>query len=352
MNDVSSVPSTARANLTYPLGSPPLPGQTCEVAPGVHWLRMRLPMSLDHINLWALEDGDGWTLVDTGMRTDEIAATWQSVMSGLLANRAVKRVICTHMHPDHIGMAGWLTRRFDCRLWITRLEYLTCRTLVSDTERDAPADALRFYHAAGWDGEAIERYKTRFGHFGKMVYALPDSFRRISDGEEIAIGRSAWRVVVGRGHSPEHACLYCPELSVLISGDQVLPKITSNVSVFPTEPDADPLTDWLESLASIRLAVPDDVLVLPSHNEPFRGLHARIAQLIEGHEQALLRLKEALTDRKTAADIFSVLFRRRVSGDNLMMATGESIAHLNCLIARRQAIREIDDSGVAWYRSI
>jgi glyoxylase-like metal-dependent hydrolase (beta-lactamase superfamily II) len=341
-----------QSTLTYPMGTPPLPGQSCEVAPGVHWLRMSLPLALDHINLWALEDGDGWTLVDTGIRTDEIASAWQNIMSGLMADRTVKRVICTHMHPDHIGMAGWLTRRFDCRLWISRLEYLTCRTLVSDMAREAPADAIRFYLAAGWDAEAIERYKTRFGTFGKMIYALPDSYRRITDGEEILIGGRVWRVVVGRGHSPEHACLYCPELSVLISGDQVLPKITSNVSVFPTEPDADPLTDWLESLASIRLRIPDEVLVLPSHNEPFRGLHARIEQLIQGHEQALLRLREALAERKTAADIFSILFRRRVSGELLTMATGESVAHMNCLIHRGQAVRETDESGVAWYLSV
>jgi glyoxylase-like metal-dependent hydrolase (beta-lactamase superfamily II) len=350
MNDLFGDPSTARAALTYPMGSPPVPGQACEVAPGVHWLRMPLPMTLNHINLWALEDGDGWTLVDTGMQTDEIVSAWQNVMSGPMAGRPAKRVICTHMHPDHIGMAGWLTRRFDCPFWISRLEYLTCRTLVADTGREAPEDAIRFYHAAGWDQDAIERYKTRFGGFGKMVYALPDSYRRISDGEEILIGGRIWRVVVGRGHSPEHACLYCPELRVLISGDQVLPRITSNVSVFPTEPDADPLTDWLESLAAIRLRVPDEVLVLPSHNDPFHGLHARIEQLIQGHEQALVRVIQALAERKTASDIFSLLFRRRVSGEVLAMATGESVAHLNCLIHRGQAVREMDDSGVAWYR--
>jgi glyoxylase-like metal-dependent hydrolase (beta-lactamase superfamily II) len=338
-----------RAALIYPIGPPPVAGQMIEVAPGVHWLRMSLPLALNHINLWALDDGAGWTLVDTGMQTEETAAAWQSVLSGPLADRPVQRVICTHMHPDHIGMAGWLTRRFGCQLWTSRLEYLTCRTLVADTGREAPADAIRFYHAAGWDGDAIERYRTRFGSFGKMVYPLPDSYRRISDGDELLIGGRLWWVVVGRGHSPEHVCLYCPELHVLISGDQVLPRITSNISVFPTEPDADPLTDWLESLASIRLRVPDDVLVLPSHNEPFRGLHARIDQLIQGHEQALLRLKDALTERKTAADIFSLLFRRRVGGELLTMATGESVAHLNCLIRRGQAVREVDSSGVAWY---
>jgi glyoxylase-like metal-dependent hydrolase (beta-lactamase superfamily II) len=342
---------TPRAALIYPMGAAPLPGETLEVAPGLHWLRMSLPLALNHINLWALEDGAGWTLVDTGMQTEEIAGAWQQVLAGRLAGRPVQRVICTHMHPDHIGMAGWLTRRFGCQLWTSRLEYLTCRTLVADTGREAPADAIRFYHAAGWDSDAIERYKTRFGSFGKMVYALPDSYLRIADGDELLIGGRAWRVVVGRGHSPEHVCLYCPELRILISGDQVLPKITSNVSVFPTEPDADPLSDWLESLGSISLRIPDDVLVLPSHNEPFRGLHARIEQLIQGHEQALLRLKEALAERKTAADIFSLLFRRRVDGELLTMATGESVAHLNCLIRRGQAVRKFDASGVAWYSS-
>jgi glyoxylase-like metal-dependent hydrolase (beta-lactamase superfamily II) len=349
MNDPAGDTRTPRAALIYPIGPAPVAGQTIEVAPGVHWLRMSLPLALNHINLWALADGEGWTLVDTGMQTEEIATDWQSVLSGPLAGRPVQRVLCTHMHPDHIGMAGWLTQRFACQLWTSRLEYLTCRTLVADTGREAPADAIRFYRAAGWDGDAIERYKIRFGSFGKMVYPLPDSYRRISDGDELLIGGRLWRVVVGRGHSPEHVCLYCPELRILISGDQVLPKITSNISVFPTEPDADPLTDWLRSLASIRLRVPDEVLVLPSHNEPFRGLHARIEQLIQGHEQALSRLKDALAERKTAADIFSLLFRRRVSGELLTMATGESVAHLNCLIRRGQVVREVDRSGVAWY---
>lgn len=339
------------SELTYPLGAPPRAGEAVEVAPGILWLRMPLPLSLNHINLWALEDGDGWTLVDTGMQTDDIVAAWQTVLAVPMAGRPVKRVICTHMHPDHIGMAGWLTRRFDCPFWISRLEYLTCRTLVADTGREAPPDALRFYRAAGWDSESLERYKARFGTFGKMVYALPDSFRRISAGDEILIGGRIWRAVVGRGHSPEHVCLYCPELRLLISGDQVLPRISSNVSVFPTEPDADPLTDWLESLADIARRVPDDVLVLPSHNEPFHGLHARLQQLTDGHEESLQRLHDALAQPKTASQVFDLLFRRRVGGDLLAMATGESIAHLNCLMHRGQLARELDGSGVNWYRS-
>jgi glyoxylase-like metal-dependent hydrolase (beta-lactamase superfamily II) len=335
----------------YPFDAVPEPGQALAVAPGVLWLRMRLPMAaLNHINVWALEDGAGWTLVDTGMRTEDTVANWQRAFSGALSGKPIMRVICTHMHPDHIGMAGWLTRQHDCRLWTTRLEYVTCRMLVADTGREAPVDGVRFYHAAGWDDAALEHYRARFGGFGKAVYTLPDSYRRVSDGEAVMIGGRAWRSVVGRGHSPEHLCLHCPELEVLISGDQVLPRITSNVSVFPTEPDADPLSEWLASLASIKERVSDDVLILPSHNEPFRGLHARLDALIAGHEQRLSRLTAELASPRRAVDLFSLLFRRRVGMDMLGMATGESVAHLNCLIGRGVAVRELDAGGVAWYR--
>jgi glyoxylase-like metal-dependent hydrolase (beta-lactamase superfamily II) len=351
MNDQSLTSPPASGGLDYPFERLPPTGEAVGVAPGVYWLRMPLPMALDHINLWALQDGNGWTLVDTGMQTSQVAAAWESVLQGPLAAGQVTRVICTHMHPDHVGMAGWLTRRFDCPFWMTRLEYVTCRMLVADTGREAPPDALRFYRASGWKASDLERYKARFGEFGKVVYALPDSYHRVTDGDQFRIGGRIWRAVIGRGHSPEHLCLYCPELRVLISGDQVLPKITSNVSVFPTEPDADPLTDWLESLAIIRRTVDEDVLVLPAHNEPFYGLHRRIDQLAAGHERSLQRLLDALSRPQTACDVFGLLFRRPVSGGLLQMATGESVAHLNCLMRRGQVTCQRDDAGVNWYQS-
>ena len=243
------------------------------------------------------------------------------------------------MHPDHVGMAGWLTRRFEARLWMTRLEYLTCRSLVADTGREAPDDAIRFYRRAGWSDEAIEHYRVRFGSFGRVVHTLPDSFRRLRDGERFRIGAHEWRVIVGNGHSPEHACLLCEDLKLLISGDQVLPRISSNVSVFPTEPDADPLADWIASIAKLRAAVSDDVLVLPSHGEPFRGLHARLDRLASGHEKSLTRLRRALAEPKRAIDVFGALFARPIEGSELLgMATGESLAHLNHLVARGEAV--------------
>jgi glyoxylase-like metal-dependent hydrolase (beta-lactamase superfamily II) len=336
----------------YPLGEPPPAGDARELAPGVFWLRMPLPFTLNHINVWAIEDGKGWAIVDTGVQSPESAAAWRSAIAGPLGGRPVTRVFATHMHPDHIGMAGRLTRKFGCRLWMTRLEYLTCRVLAADTGQEAPADGVDFYRRAGWGEDAIEHYRARFGGFGKLIHRLPDSYRRMEDGQVLRIGAHDWTVVVGSGHSPEHACLYCPALKLFISGDQVLPRISSNVSVFPTEPDADPLGDWLGSLARIVTRVPDDVLVLPSHNEPFRGLHSRLRSLIDGHERGLERLRKSLQERRRVVDVFGALFARDVRSDNqlLGMATGECIAHLNYLLARGELQVDSDADGVAWYR--
>jgi glyoxylase-like metal-dependent hydrolase (beta-lactamase superfamily II) len=340
------------AALSYPFESRPDAGGAREVAPGVLWIRMPLPFTLNHINLWAIEDGEGWAIVDTGTQTPNTVAAWRTLIAGPLGGRPITRVVVTHMHPDHIGMAGWLTRKFDCRLWMTRLEYLTCRVLAADTGHEAPADGIAFYRRAGWDDDSIEHYRARFGGFGKFIYRLPDSYRRIRDGEVLRIGSHDWTVVIGSGHSPEHACLYCPGLKLLISGDQVLPRISSNVSVFPNEPDADPLGEWLASLSRLEALVPDEVLVLPAHNDPFNGLHARLKSLIQGHERGLGRLRESLAEPRRAVDLFGALFARDVRSDPqlLGMATGECVAHLNYLLARGEIAVERKADGVNLYR--
>ena len=338
--------------LEYPCGDVPAFGSLKEVAPGVHWLPMPLPMALARINLWVLEDGDGVTVVDTGLRTPEIEQHWQAVLTGPLQGRPVKRVIVTHMHPDHTGMAGWLTRRFGCSLWMTRLEYVICRLMAADTGREAPAEGIEFYRRAGWDAASLARYRERFGSFGKGLHALPDSYRRIEAGERIQIGQHHWQVVVGHGHSPEHACLHCPELGLLISGDQLLPRISSNVSVHPTEPEADPFADWLESLDLLERQMPPHTLILPAHNEPFRGLRPRLESLRLEHAAAFARLLEALPQPQRVIDLIAVLFHQRVRDDPSLLgfATGEALACLNHLRRQGRVLREADGEGVDWYR--
>lgn len=342
-------PARPGRNLDYPFSSRPELGETVLVAPGVYWVRMRLPFQLNHINLWLLEDGDGWTIVDTGIRDESTAAAWKQLFSGKMADRPVKRVIVTHLHPDHVGMAGWLARRFEVALWMSRTDYLMCRNLVADTGQEAPEEGVQFYRAAGFSEEALEVYRTRFGGFGLGVYRLPNSYRRIQEGDKLMIGDRAWEVIVGRGHAPEHACLRCAQEGLFISGDQILPRISSNVSVFPTEPNANPLQDWLDSCARLKRLLPADALILPSHNEPFRGAPVRLAELIADHESNLEKLLVLLTEPKRAVDCFGALFRSRITSGNYLMATGESVAHLNCLHARNLIALAVDKSGVIWY---
>jgi glyoxylase-like metal-dependent hydrolase (beta-lactamase superfamily II) len=341
-----------RAKLDYPFGRALQAGETREVAPAVTWLRLPLPLRLDHINVWLIEEEDGFTLVDTGLSDARSRAVWESVFANVMNGRSARRVIVTHLHPDHAGLAGWLVERFDAPLFMTRTEYLLCRTMVADTGHEAPPEGLRFYKAAGFSEEALALYRKRFGFFGSAVHRLPQSFRRMQDGDRLTLGGREWHVIVGRGHSPEHACLFCPALNIVISGDQILPRISSNVSVYPTEPEADPLGDWLSSCARLRSLLPGDVLVLPSHNEPFFGAHARLDALMRGHELALGKLAELCRAPKRAIDVFGALFLGGVTDATYIMATGEAVAHLNHLVARGRMHRERDLNGVDWYRSI
>ena len=339
------------ADIRYEFDARPEAGEVMPVAPGVLWLRMPLPFALGHINLWLLEDGEGWTLVDTGVHTDVTRGVWQKVFSASMGERPAVRVIATHLHPDHAGCAGWLARHFGVELWMTREEYLLCRILVADTGKPTPEAGTRFYRAAGFPAEAMDHYQKMFGMFGRYVAPLPESYRRLQDGDRIRIGKREWEVIVGRGHSPEHACLLDVESNLMISGDQLLPTISSNVSVYPTEPAADPLSEWLESLADMKSKVPDDVLVLPAHGKPFRGAHARIDALVAEHHAGLERLERLCHTPRRAVDVFPALFNSEIDRNNLIMATGESIAHLNYLQNDGRVQSETDGDGVTWYRS-
>ncbi len=337
-------------SIVYEFDRWPELGESIEICPGIRWLRMPLPFMLGHINLWLLEDGDKWTIVDTGLFTQTTRDHWEKVFLEQMAGRSVGRVLVTHLHPDHVGCAGWLKERFAAPLWMSRAEYLLCRILVADTGKGAPTAGTSFYSAAGFPGTALERYEKTFGRFGSVVSPLPESYHRISDGMEFMIGENHWRVIIGQGHSVEHACLYCEKLNLLISGDQILPTISSNVSVYPTEPAANPLHDWLESLRMLAKVLPEDVLVLPAHGKPFRGAGFRLSELIQEHLEGLDKLRELCRTPVRAIDAFPTLFRSSITENNLIMAAGESIAHLNYLLESGDIESFLDQSGTRWYQ--
>ncbi|MET0545864.1 MAG: MBL fold metallo-hydrolase [Caulobacterales bacterium] len=336
--------------LTYPCGEAPDANGAVEVAQGVFWLRRPLPFSLAWINVWLLEDGDGWTLVDTGIGDTPSKKAWDDAAASVLKGRPINRIICTHMHPDHIGCAGYLSRRYNAPLMMTPLEYITARMLVADTGRQAPKEGMDFYRAAGLDDAALELYRSRFGGFGSGVTPLPESYLRLSEGDELLIGRRTWRVVLGNGHSPEHACLWEPEGKLLISGDQILPRISSNVSVHPTEPEADPLLDWLDSCRKLRDFLPEDALVLPAHNEPFRGVHVRLDNLLSGHQKKLDRVWSRLAEPKRVVDLYGAMFARDIGDDPHALAAGETLAHLHRLIGEGRVKRSVGHDGVWRYQ--
>ncbi len=332
----------------------PGPGQTMEVAPGLHWLRMPLPYKLDHINLWLIEDGDGWVLVDTCIQSNRGKAIWRGLFAekriGRAQGRPVARLICTHFHPDHMGLAGWLAQELETELWASRAEWLFGRMLWLDAEGQGQKDIARHYAHHGLDAARTAEIASRGNTYRMVVGEPPRAYRRLRHGDTLSIGGRAWRVIVGLGHAPEQACLHCAELGVLIAGDQILPRITPNIGVWATEPLADPLADYLSSLDRFR-PLAEETLVLPSHGYPFTGLHLRLDQLAAHHEERLDALAAALDSRgKTAVEMLPVLFRYELDTFQIGFAIGETLAHLACLEGRGRARRTTSD-GVARFAS-
>ena len=331
----------------------PQSGTVTQLAEGVLWLRMPLPMTgLDHINLYMIRDGHGWAVVDTGIGSKASKEIWKTAFAGEMGGLPVTKVICTHLHPDHTGLAGWMSRKFGVPLIMTRGEYFLCRLMAADTGHPAPEHALDFYRLAGFTEEQIELYKARFGGFGKAITPMPAGYQRIEDGDMLRIGKSDWRIIVGSGHSPEHACLFNADLNLCLTGDQLLPNISSNVSVWPTEAEGNPLQDWIDSCHKLKEQLPQDVLVGPAHGIPFVGAHPRLDKLILHHEKALERLLEFCDTPKRAIDVYPILFRRSINDRNRIMAVGESIAHLNCLVSRGLMKRRYSDAGQYTYQRV
>ena len=348
--------------LDYPLGDtlPPL-GTTIELAPGVRWLRMVLPFALDHINLWLLRDRidgrEGWSIVDCGISSDTTRAAWEQVFANDLQGLPVLRVIVTHMHPDHVGLAHWLTGRWstpdhECRLWMSATDYNAARTACMPSAKAAVLTP-QFAQAHGiTDPDAIEKLKGRGSHFASLVPAMPERFARLLDGDVLRIGEHDWTCHVGYGHAPEHMSLHCPALGVLISGDMVLPRISTNVSVFDIEPLSNPVQWFLDSLKKFE-GCDEDTLVLPSHGRPFRKLHVRLRQLDDHHHERLSMLLSACSERSlTAAQAVSLMFNRTFDTHQMTFALGESLAHLHALWYAGKAGRTIDKDEVVRFAGL
>ena len=333
--------------LDYPFAAPPAPGEACAVAPGVLWLRMPLPFALDHINLWLLAERDGWTVVDCGYGNATTRELWEAHFAKTLEGRPVTRIIATHFHPDHLGNARWLMERFGCPVVMTQAEFLTAHAVLEQRATHSHADTCALFAAHGMAPDYVAALVARGNHYRRGVPEVPGRFERMLHGDDVAAGGTAWRIICGHGHSPEHASLHSPARGLLISGDMLLPRISTNVSVAPAEPDGDPLTRFLDSIAAIAL-LPPETLVLPSHGLPFRGIALRVAQLRSHHSDRLAELVDAISAAGapvSASDMVPVLFRRELDLQQRFFAMGEAIAHLNHLWHRHGIRRTVAADG-------
>ena len=331
--------------LEYPFSELPPPGATLQVAPGVHWLRMPLPFQLDHINLWLLEDEGSWTIVDTGIGNDQTRGLWEPV----LGEKKARRIIVTHYHPDHAGNAAWLCERLGAELWMTQGEYLTAHAVREAVAGYTAEAVLAVFGRNGLDEERRRGMASGRNRYAQLVPAFPHSYRRVIDGDRVRVAGREWRAIVGYGHAPEHLSLYCPQLDVLIAGDMLLSTISTNVSVWSIDPEGDPLRLFLESLARYR-ELPESVLVLPSHGRPFRGAHARVAELERHHAERFGELLQALRGgARSAGELLGVLFRRPLDAHQTFFAMGEAIAHLHYLYYAGRASRSLGTDGIMRY---
>lgn len=328
---------------------PPTEGSLSEIADGVMWLRMPLPFELDHINLYLIKDNNGWVIVDCGIALPQTKALWQTIFDAL--DTPITRVVATHMHPDHIGLAGWLCDKWKVPLYMTQTEYFAARALFA-----GPAGASRwqdeqFYQRVGLDTETTHKIMGNGEGFSRVVAPLPVAYTRLKAGQTLVINDRSWKVLIGRGHSPEHACLFCDEDNILIAGDHVLPDITPNIGVYSTEPEGDTLHDYLTTLDEFT-HLPDNTLVLPAHKLPFKGLHERIDELKSHHAVHLENLLAHCSQPRSLLDCLEVMFKRELSHYHLNFAIAECLSHLNYLLHRNQLKRTLGDDGIFYYTRV
>ncbi len=340
------------AALNFPFPDAPAEGEAAALAEGVLWMRLPLPMALDHVNAFAFEDpseeGGGWTIVDTGFDTGKTRRIWEKLLAGPLGGKPVKRVIVTHHHPDHVGLAGWFQRDMGAELVTTRTSWLFSRMLLLDEQMVPVDETIAYWRAAGMDPKILEKRKTeRPFNYADIVADMPLGFKRIKEGSTLRFGGRDWIVHIGNGHAPEHATLWSMDGELVIGGDQLLATISPNLGVYATEPDADPVGEWLEACERLAGYATDTQLVLPGHKLPFTGLPTRMKQLIQNHHHALDRLEAFLETPHVAGDCFPPLFKRKIGSAEYGLALVEAVGHLNHLLQTGRVTRARREDG-AW----
>lgn len=344
--------TTAADGLAYPFTEVPPEGEIRAVAAGIYWVRMPLPLALDHINLWLIDDGpEGWSVIDAGFSTARTKRLWERIFGANLADRPVTRVFCTHFHPDHIGLSGWLVDRWAAQFWIPRTEWLMAHHLLREDPEQTYGMLRAFYRQLDTPEDLENEIGERNHGYQRVVKEVPDVFHRLFDGQDLSMAGRSWRVLTGRGHAPEMAMFYDDTGPLLIAADQVLPRISPNVSILPYEPFADPLSDFLETLDGLK-ALPRETLVLPSHGKPFYGLHERICQLEDHHAARLDEMLEAGRDTITAFEATLAMFRRDLDGTQIFFALGEALAHLNHLVAAGRMTRRVTADGIWRFKTV
>jgi len=343
---------TPESGLVFPFATPPQPGGVIEVAPGILWARLPLPFSLDHVNVYLIEDGGGFAVLDTGIGNTRTKQAWEAIFAGPLAGQTLTRVIVTHFHPDHIGLAGWFVERFDLPLQMSQTDYLMGLNLHLDPGALDAEPFRQFYIRHGLDPLTTGKVVTQGHGYLKMLTGLPSTFGRLIAGERLRIGKRELSVLSGGGHAPEQLMFYCGAENIFLSADQVLAFISPNVSVWAVDPEGDPLAIYLRSLDSLRGALPDDALVLPGHQLPFRGLHTRIDELEQHHEKRCLAIIAACrTAPRSAAEVVPVLFRRALDPHQMGFAFSEVLAHVNYLLRQGRLVAADDAGGVKRFAS-
>ena len=340
--------NTASDGLRYPIETPPKPDEAIEIAPGLIWVRLTLPFRLNHVNIYLLADGDGWTMIDTGIGNDATVAAWTALFEGPLKGFKITRLIVTHAHPDHVGLAGWIVERFGCKLHMSQVEYLQA---AYHQHRGSPERKLAqrlFFRRHGMDEEITEALLGKGQDYLTRVSILPASYQRLSKGDEITIGSRKFKVITGGGHALDQVMLYCEDDSIFLSADQVLSKISPNVSVWAVEPEANSLGEYLTSLDELAKLLRDDVLVLPGHGVPFYGVKTRIKQLADHHEERCQLIANACrTSPKTSAELVPVVFHKHVlDAHQTGFAAGELIAHVNHMLADGRLTPNVGADGV------